>query len=68
MAKNKPKTHKGASKRFKVTASGKVLHRSPTLRHLRTNKSAAQVRRLKTLKEVDNKEFKDKIHKLLGLK
>jgi large subunit ribosomal protein L35 len=68
MAKNKVKTHKGASKRFKITGTGKVLHRSPTLRHLRTNKSAGQLRRLKTIKEIVHKEFKDKVHKLLGLK
>jgi ribosomal protein L35 len=29
----KVKTHKGASKRFKVTKNGKVLHRSHYLRH-----------------------------------
>ena len=35
----KHKTRKSAAKRFKVTKSGKVLHRSQQLRHLRSEKS-----------------------------
>lgn len=64
---NKQRTHKGASKRFKVTAGGKILHRSLTLRHLRANKSKKQVRSLKQLKPVEGK-IKTKIEKLLALK
>lgn len=65
--KVKQRTHKGAQKRFKVTAGGKVLHRSHKLRHLRHNKSKKQVRSLKMLKSVEG-TIKTKIEKLLGLK
>lgn len=65
--KVKQRTHKGASKRFKVTAGGKILHRSHKLRHLRANKSKKQVRSLKQLKSVEG-AVKTKIEKLLGLK
>jgi large subunit ribosomal protein L35 len=41
----KQKTRKSVSKRFKVTATGKLLHRSSFSRHLRNRKSAAQKRR-----------------------
>jgi large subunit ribosomal protein L35 len=63
----KQRTHKSASKRFKVTASGKILHRSQKLRHLRSSKSKRQIRSLKTLKEVTG-TFKPKIERLLGIR
>ncbi len=65
--KVKQRTHKGAQKRFKITAGGKVLHRSLKLRHLRKTKSKKQVRSLKQLKPVEGK-IKTRIQKLLGLK
>lgn len=64
--KNKHRTHKGTSKRFKVTGTGKVLHRSHTIRHLRTAKSKNQIRRLKQMKEVEGQHAK-KIKQLLGI-
>lgn len=39
------KTKKSIAKRFKVTGSGKVMHRSPNRRHLLSNKSVKQKRR-----------------------
>lgn len=51
----KQKTNKSAARRFKVTAGGKVLHRSAFSRHLRSNKSASQLRRHKTFKAVSGK-------------
>lgn len=66
MAKSKQKTHKGASKRFKITASGKVLHRAQKTRHLIHRKSAKKVRHLKQEREV-KKSFIKKIKQLLGL-
>ncbi|HRN70439.1 MAG TPA: bL35 family ribosomal protein [Candidatus Woesebacteria bacterium] len=65
--KVKQRTHKGAAKRFKITAGGKVLHRSLTLRHLRSSKTKKQVRSLKQLKPVEGK-IKTRIEKLLALK
>jgi len=65
--KVKHKPHKGASKRFKVTKSGKVLHRSIKLRHLRTVKGKRTIRRLKMMKQVTG-TFEKKIKKLLAIK
>jgi ABC-type branched-subunit amino acid transport system substrate-binding protein len=42
MANGKQRTHKSAAKRFKVTADGKILHRSHKLRHKRSVKSKRQ--------------------------
>jgi large subunit ribosomal protein L35 len=67
MAQPKQKTHKGASKRFKVTAGGKILHRSHKLRHNRSKKSKKQIRSLKTLKSTEGK-IKRNIQRLLGIK
>ena len=66
MKKNKHRTHKGAKKRFKVTATGKVLHRNHTIRHLRKSKSKRQIGGLKQIKEVTNAQAK-KVKQLLGL-
>lgn len=62
----KHKTHKGAAKRFKLTKSGKLLHRSVTLRHLRSSKSKRQVRSLKQMKEL-TPIFEKKVKHMLGL-
>jgi large subunit ribosomal protein L35 len=35
----KLKTHKGAARRFKITATGKVMHRKGQISHLRTRKA-----------------------------
>lgn len=42
----KLKTHKGASKRFKKTATGKVVRRHAFARHILTSKSRSRKRRL----------------------
>ncbi|HEX4999475.1 MAG TPA: 50S ribosomal protein L35 [Terriglobia bacterium] len=42
----KLKTHKGAAKRFKLTASGKVKRRHAFARHILTKKAAGRKRRL----------------------
>jgi large subunit ribosomal protein L35 len=42
----KMKTHKGASKRFKVTGSGKIMRRHSFARHILTSKSSSRKRRL----------------------
>lgn len=65
--KVKTKTRKAAAKRFKVTKTGKVLHRSQNLRHLRTVKGKRNQRRLKLMKELGGK-FASKIKKMMGLK
>lgn len=47
MAKVKVKTHKGAKKRFKVTAKGKVLFAKKGRRHILTSKSSKRKRNLR---------------------
>ena len=42
----KKKTHKGLAKRIKVTATGKLLHRSPGKAHLLGKKGRSRRRRL----------------------
>ncbi len=42
----KLKTHKGASKRFKKTATGKVARRHAFARHILTSKTRSRKRRL----------------------
>jgi large subunit ribosomal protein L35 len=42
----KLKTHKGAAKRFKITATGKVKRRHAFARHILTKKMAGRKRKL----------------------
>ncbi len=51
--KMKRKTHRGAAKRFKVTAGGKILRMHSGKRHLLGTKPAKRMRRLKKLTRVD---------------
>ncbi len=46
------KTKKSIAKRFKITGSGKLLRRSPGMRHLLSSKSRKQKRRLSQAKLV----------------
>jgi len=41
----KAKSHKSATRRFKITSTGKVMRRVAFGRHLRRKKSASQLRR-----------------------
>ena len=47
--KLKLKTHRGAAKRFKITANGKVLRMHSGKRHLLGTKAAKRMRKLKKL-------------------
>jgi large subunit ribosomal protein L35 len=51
--KIKRKTHRGARKRFKITASGKVLRWHSGKRHLLGTKPANRPRRLRKVAAVD---------------
>jgi large subunit ribosomal protein L35 len=42
----KMKTHSGAKKRFRITGSGKVMHRQAGKMHLNEHKSSSRTRRL----------------------
>lgn len=63
---NKLKVKKSVSKRFRVTGTGKVLHRSSFRGHLRSSKSASQRRKFKKLKELFTRRAR-KIKMALGL-
>jgi large subunit ribosomal protein L35 len=51
----KLKTRKIVSKRFKITATGKILRRAQNMRHLRRRKSKKQIRDYQVPKEVTGK-------------
>lgn len=66
MKKIKQKTRKGVSKRFKVTATGKVLRRIQNSRHLRRKKSKKAVRNYRIPVLVKG-AWARKIKRMLGL-
>jgi large subunit ribosomal protein L35 len=51
--KRKIKTHRGAAKRFKITANGKILRMHSGKRHLLGTKLPKRMRRLRKLTLVD---------------
>ncbi|HEY1470761.1 MAG TPA: 50S ribosomal protein L35 [Candidatus Acidoferrum sp.] len=51
--KRKLKTHRGAKKRFKITATGKILRMHSGKRHLLGTKAAKRMRKLKKLTKVE---------------
>ncbi len=54
----KQKTHKGTKKRFRLTASGKVKHRSAGTSHLAARMSAKRKRHLRGTEVVATVETK----------
>jgi large subunit ribosomal protein L35 len=54
----KQKTHKGTKKRFRITASGKVKHRSAGTSHLLSRMSQKRKRKLRGTSSVDKIEVK----------
>ena len=61
----KNKTHSGASKRFRITGSGKIRRQKAGLRHNLEKQSAAVKRRLSGTTEVAKADIA-KVKKLLG--
>lgn len=64
MAKNK--THKGAKKRVKVTAGGKLVRRRAFRSHLLTKKSPNRKRKLRKSVRVDAHQDAKRLRDLLG--
>lgn len=60
------KARKIVAKRFKITATGKVLSRHQNMRHLRRRKSKKAIRRYKRTKLITGKMAR-KIKRMLGL-
>jgi len=57
----KKKTHKGAAKRFKITKTGKILHKKMGSSHILEKKSAKRKRNLREpalLSSADKKDIK----------
>jgi large subunit ribosomal protein L35 len=53
--KYKMKTKKSISKRIKITGTGKIMHYSKGNNHLKSPKSAAQLRRLAKPRQITGK-------------
>lgn len=51
--KKKLKTHRGAAKRFKLTATGKLLRMHSGKRHLLGTKAPGRMRKLKKITQVN---------------
>ena len=62
----KNKTHSGASKRFRVTGSGKILREKAGKRHILEKKSSKVTRRMSGTAVVSEHDA-PRIKKLLGL-
>ncbi|MEM7352421.1 MAG: 50S ribosomal protein L35 [Acidobacteriota bacterium] len=60
----KQKTHRGAAKRFKISATGKVLRHHSETSHILTKKSQKRKRKLRKSTEV-SPAFEKTIKKLL---
>ena len=54
--KLKLKTHRGARKRFKITATGKIIRMHSGKRHLLGTKAAKRMRKLKKLTKVSERD------------
>jgi large subunit ribosomal protein L35 len=61
----KMKTHSGARKRFKVTGTGKLVHRRANRNHLLEHKPSTRTRRLANEEPLAPADLK-KAKKLLG--
>jgi large subunit ribosomal protein L35 len=61
----KMKTKKIVRKRFKITKTGKVMHRTQGMRHLRSIKNKARQRRQDAPQEVTNTKYKNMIKQYL---
>ena len=66
MTMSKNKTHKGARKRVKVTAGGKLVRRRAFRSHLLTKKSPNRKRKLRKSVRVDAYQDGKRLRDLLG--
>lgn len=68
MPSQKLKTHKGVKKRFKVTATGKVMHKPCGSSHLNSHKSGKKIRRLRRKRVLNNEAVSARLRLALLLK
>lgn len=64
MTKHKLKTHKGAKRRFKVTATGKLMRAKGMKSHFRRRKAPRVKRMFDRMQELDSTQTK-KVKRLL---
>lgn len=62
----KVKTRKIVLKRFKITKTGKVMHRIQGQRHIRRNKSKSLQRDYAIMQEVKSNAYARKIKSMMG--
>jgi large subunit ribosomal protein L35 len=60
----KQKTHRATAKRFRMTRTGKILHRKATGNHMLTKKSGSRRRRVEGMAEVTAE--RTNVRRLLG--
>lgn len=61
----KMKTHKGTKKRFKVTATGKVVHKRCGSSHLNSHLSGKKIRKLRKPAILQNKAVAHKLRRAM---
>ena len=61
----KTKSHRSAAKRFRITRTGKVLHRKATGNHMLTKKSSSRRRRVEGTAEVGSASDAKTVRRLL---
>jgi len=62
----KKKTHKGVQKRFKVTATGKVVHKRCGSSHLNSHKSGNKIRRLRKKSVIQSRAVAHKLRRAVS--
>ncbi len=62
----KMKTHSGAKKRFRVSGSGKLIHKKANRGHIMEKKNSKRARRLAAPSEIAPADTK-KVKRLLGI-
>jgi len=67
MKKVKQKTKKSAIKRFKVTGTGRILHRRSFTSHLNEKRSSRQKRRLAGHAQLTG-AYEKKLRKVMGIR
>jgi large subunit ribosomal protein L35 len=60
----KLKTHKGAKRRFRITATGKVMHRKGQISHLRSRKAKRAKREISHL-QMASDSMQKRVHRLM---
>jgi large subunit ribosomal protein L35 len=61
----KLKAHKGMKKRFRISATGKVLHKRCGSSHLMSHKSGKRVRRLRKPTQIENPAEAERIREAM---